>query len=145
MNRRTLIRSIVGLAALLGVAPRLVCKSAGETLESDHECGAFCFDSAERIARLNIEETGEWKLALHDWSKRRMVVTRCGSAACEVRLASPGHHPYWEYTRRSLSPEEKGSFQAEFGRSHWLLLLDFRGFILNGRFNGWKPSVGPRV
>lgn len=152
MNRRSLIRSLVGIAGLIGIPQVIKSRPTSEFAATDHECDAYCFDSAESIARANIEETGEWKLRMHDWSKRRMVFTRCGAAACGVYLASPSHHPYWEYERRLLTPEETVSFQAEFGRRHWLLLSgrkdgassNIRGFILDGRYDGWNLSVGPR-
>lgn len=152
MNRRSLIKSLVGVAACVGLSPKVSTATPRDGLKDGHECGDYCFDSAENIARANIKETGTWKLQLHDWARRRMVVTRCGQAACEVTLASPSHHPYWEYKRRYLTREETESFHAEYGRVHWLLVsggiptnLQIRGFILNGRHDGWNLSTGGTV
>ncbi len=145
MNRRSLIRSLVGVAAFVGFAPQVgTAATAGEP-QSGHQCTDICFSDAENVARANIKETSGWKLQTHDWTKRRMVVTRCGQAACEVTLAHPTHHPYREYRCRSLTTEEKASFRAEYGRAHWLLRMspdfEIRGFILNGRCDGWNISV----
>lgn len=142
MNRRSLIKSLAGLVAFVG-APHMAQAVAHGNMDSDsdHECGDYCFYSAESIARANIKETGDWKLTLHDWSSRRMIVTRCGTAACEVSLDGS----QWQYKKRKLSTEERASFRVEYGRTHWMLLGDnVRGFVLNGRYNGWNLSVGPK-
>lgn len=147
MNRRSLIKSLAGLIAAVGLAPRpMRAAECSANSAADHECGPYCFDSAESMARANINETGGWKLSLHNWNRRTMVVTRCGEAACEVRRTRES----WEYHRRSLTPEEKTSFHVEYGRVHWMLLAFsrsdarcIRGFILNGRHDGWNISTGP--
>lgn len=147
MRRRAIFKSLLGIAAIVGLAPRITAYTDNSTDDS-HQCVDMCFSVAEDVARANIRETGKWKLQLHDWTKRRMVVTRCGQAACEVTMTGPSHHPYWEYKRRYLTHEEKTSFHVEYGRSHDLILLFrrddpflFRGFILNGRQDGWNLSV----
>lgn len=147
MNRRDLIKS-ASAAGLIAVIPNIGQSASDGEGDSDHTCDSFCFDQAEGVARAIIEETGSWKLNLHDWTKRVMVVTRDGRSACEIRLTSPGHHPYWTFRRRWLTREERESFRAEYGRSHWLLLgvgiserTQIRGFILNGRKDGWNLST----
>lgn len=152
MKRRSLIKSLVGVAALVGIAPKVSAGSPGDRLKDGHECGDMCFYYAENVARENIKETGSWKLQSHDWTMRRMVVTHCGQAACEVTLARRTPRPHWEYKRRYLTHEEKESFHAEYGRVHGLLVsgalspdLQIRGFILNGRHDGWNFSTGGSV
>jgi hypothetical protein len=149
MNRRDVFRSLLGMAACYGLTPQIPTVLAENNDNDDHQCGDSCFYAAETVAREIIKETGHWKIGLHDWSKRRMVVTQCGNAACEVRLASPSHYPYWEYCRRRMTSEERASFRAEYGRSHQLILCFrrdgegflFRGFVLNGRQDGWNLSM----
>lgn len=149
MNRRSLIKSLAGFIALVAALPKGASASRRNMSTPDvHDCNAFCFDAAEMLARRNIQETGDWKLKLHDWSNRTMVVTRCGAAACEVSREGA----IWKYSRRSLTPKEASEFRAEYGRSHWLLMSQgasggksIRGFILNGRHDGWNLSIGPPV
>lgn len=147
MDRRSLIKSLTGMAVLLFALPSVTRASASRRPSDNHQCDDYCFDAAEVIARANIAETGDWKLRLYDWRKRSMIVTRCGVAACEVSRASTPREPHWEYRRRSLTSDEQSSFRAEYGRSHWLLLgfsaNNIRGFILNGRHDGWSISTGP--
>jgi hypothetical protein len=115
--------------------------------EPDHECGPYCFQSAETVAREIINETDQWKRGTHNWRNRVMVVTRCGCAGCEIALRADE----WQYKQRPLTTEEQRSFKAEYGQVSFLLLsLDLspstriRGFILNGRKNGWNLSVEKR-
>lgn len=150
MNRRDLIKS-ASAAGLIAVIPKAAQSVGGgdDSSDPDHVCDSVCFVQAEALARTIIRETGSWKLHLYDWTKRVMVVTRDGQSACEIGLASPSHNPYWTFKRRWLTHEERESFQAEYGRSHWLLMgvgisetIPIRGFILNGRKDGWNLSTG---
>lgn len=139
MNRRSLIKlaGIAGVAAMVGGDTRST--AAVET--GEHRCNDYCLSAAEAVARANIKETGGWKLELHDWSARRMIVTRCGRAGCEVSMKGA----QWAFAPRRLASDEIVSFRNEYGVSHWLLLasndLRIRGFIYNGRHDGWNLSV----
>lgn len=143
MRRRSLLQSL-GLAGLatLAIGQQNNAEVVGDP--EGHKCEQFCFDSAETIARQNIAETGSWKESLHDWSTRTMVVTRCGLAGCEVSKETGRSD--WRFRRRALSPDERCSFRDEYGRVAPLLLtievMAIRGFILNGRHDGWNLSTG---
>lgn len=148
MNRRTVFKSLLGVGAMLGLAPLASANIGHADNYDDHQCNDTCFHIAQDLARAIIEEMGDSKIGLHGWTKRKMVVTRCGNAACEITLASSSRHPYWEHRQRHLTHEEKTSFRAEYGRSHWLILcfrqgdpFAYRGFILNGRRDGWDLSI----
>jgi hypothetical protein len=149
MNRRTIFKSILSGIALLGLRPQVLASANSARSDDDHDCSDSCYHAAEKVAREIIKETGHWKIGLHDWTKRRMVVTQCGNAACEVGLEALGTPPVWMYRRRRLTSEEKDSFRAEYGRSHDLILCFrrdgerflFRGFVLNGREDGWNLSA----
>jgi hypothetical protein len=113
-------------------------------------CGAL-FSSNETLAREIIAETGGWKRDLLRSRKRKdlpMVASRQGCCGCEIRLNDKHHEGEWTYHLRALTTHEKQAFQQEYGRSAALLLhqqmgdgFKVRGFILNGRKEGWNISV----
>lgn len=115
---------------------------------SESYSSQFQFEQVEQLARVIIAETGEWKESLE--RRGPMVVTCHGREACEITLPKNAHHPDWVFQRRMLTESEKASFEAEYGRSgHYLILgqqmgtkRQIRGFILNGRLDGWQLSVG---
>ena len=144
MNRRSLLRglSLTGLVAMFASAGRSSTAVAGTN--SDHECGDYCYEQADTVAREIIKETDHWKRQIHDWQKRVMVVTRCGHAGCEISLRDNE----WQYKQRALTSDEREGLIREYGRSASLLLVlgfndstKIRGFILNGRADGWNLSI----
>lgn len=110
----------------------------------------FRFERVEQLARAFIAETGAWKEDLGRHGP--MVVTLNGQEACEITLPEGAHHPDWIFECRMLTESERLSFLAEYGRVGYSLILrqviggrEIRGFILNGRQDGWQLSVGKRI
>lgn len=147
MNRRELISKGAGAVAIAVCSGRAV---AGNAFTLEPLCdNQMCANFLETTAREIMEETGEWKQAiLKNRTVKRMLVTRTGCCGCEITLPKGSNHPDWQYTRRNLTLAERESFNAEYGRqASFLLGMDIsptmrvRGFILDGRREGWNLSV----
>lgn len=105
----------------------------------------------ETLAREIITETGEWKQGIvraGDRKGKPMIVTRHGCCGCELTLEQGKSHPDWTYQLRHLTTEENRTFHEEYGKVAPLLIgmsmsdgFQIRGFILNGREEGWNLSV----
>lgn len=151
MNRRELITG-VGIVAVAVCGGRVVAGNAFalEPLCDNQMCvNLMCVNFLEITAREMMEETGEWKQAiLKSRTNKRMLVTHRGCCGCEIALLAGANHPDWKYTRRNLTPSERESFHAQYGQQASFLrglqitpTMQIRGFILNGRQEGWNYSV----
>lgn len=147
MNRRELITKGAGVIAIACVSGRAV---AGNAFTFDPLCNnQMCVNFLETTAREIMQETGEWKQAiLRSRTVKRIFVTHRGCCGCEITLPEGANHPDWQYTRRNLTLAERESFHAEYGQQAPLLLdtnitptMRIRGFILDGRREGWNLSV----
>lgn len=146
MNRRKLLKSIgVGAASL--TLP-VVAMGNADNSSDGHTCpdNGVCEWRALTVAKEYIAETGEWNQYVRGRIGRPLIYTVCGGTCCEVSLR--GSHPDWEFTTRRMRPDEIKSFREEFGRTNWLLLgiklqsnMTVRGFVLDGRREGWNISV----
>lgn len=174
-NRRAFLSSLTGL--VVGGAAAMVATREAKTesqsvvitvrsndghivkvLNADSDKTCECMpELAENLAREIMSDTGEWKESiLRTRSKDRpMLATRYGCCGCEVSLASGAHHPDWTYKVRPLTSAERSSFRQEYGNMAGYLLhtgpsdsrFEYRGFILNGRREGWNVSIrtlGPK-
>lgn len=147
MNRRELIGMAAGVVAIAVCRGRAV---AGNAFTPEPLCdNQMCANFLETTAREIMEETGDWKEGiLRNRTVKRMLITRYGCCGCEVTLPTGSSHPNWRYSRRNLTRAERDSFHAEYGRQAPLLLgtnitptMQIRGFILDGRREGWNLSV----
>jgi hypothetical protein len=147
-NRRSFLSSLVGLVAGGAAAAVITTGQVQAESVSACECSPWLVES---LAREITTETGEWKEAIlrtRDKSKP-MVVTRYGCCGCEINLPIGAHHPDWTYTARSLTAQERSTFKREYGNMAGYLLhsgpsdgrFEYRGFILNGRREGWNVSI----
>lgn len=147
MNRRELLTVGAGAVAVACISGRVV---AGNGFSLEPLCdNQMCVTFLETTAREIIEETGEWKQAIfRSRTNKRALVTHRGCCGCEVTLPEGANHPDWRYTRRNLTPAERESFHKEYGQQASFLLgmdiaptMRIRGFILDGRREGWNFSV----
>lgn len=147
MNRREFIAKSAGAVAIAVCSGRAV---AGNAFTLEPLCdNQMCANFLEATAREMMEETGEWKQAiLKSRTNKRMLVTHGGCCGCEIALPEGAKHPDWQYTRRNLTPAERESFHLEYGQQAPFLrglqitpTAQIRGFILNGRQEGWNYSV----
>lgn len=151
-TRRNFLSSLCGLLAGVSVSA-LSTRSATARQSSTSVCGNPCF-GVEAVAREIMTETGDWKeeLTKHRSKNLPMVVTRYGCCGCEITLREGTHHPDWTYTTRLLTEHEQKTFREEYGNTAPLILalaptdarFEYRGFILNGRREGWNFSVRQR-
>lgn len=150
-NRRSFLSSLAGAStAAWAIAYVPISEAQAESINRHYatcECSGMM---VEALAHEIINETGGWKE--HILSTRKnggpMVVTRHGCCCIEIALKDGSHHPDWTYTYRQLTIEERRSFHEEYGNSAPLLTcltfnptMEIRGFILNGRREGWNLSV----
>lgn len=146
MNRRTLLvnsgKAVAGVALLGSVTPAQHVTELSDT----HVCSRLCEYHADKLARQIIAETGEWKQSLERHGP--MVVTTHGQVCCEITLPLGKRHPDWTFTPRSMTRDEQESFMLAYGKAGFWYLLNssigsgrLRGFILNGRTDGWNVSV----
>jgi len=138
------MQTIMGAVALV-FGPRKQ-NSAHDGGIQEHYCDEWCGRRAEKLARASIAISGNWKKELHRHGP--MIYTVCGVTGCEVWLSNPSHHPYWEYRVRPMTDAERQSFLDHYGRAGRLCLVGMplgsatvRGFVLNGRLDGWQFST----
>lgn len=119
-------------------------KAAVETVQP---CERFsCSTMLETLARESIAETAQWKRELGLPRKGQpMVYSLYGCCGCEVTVDAKGE---WVFTTRPLTQSEQASFKEEYGNQAPLMLamnptksLEIRGYVLNGRREGWNLSV----
>lgn len=150
MNRRSMLINsgkAAGAFALSSAMARATPASTLKDLSEQHVCGSYCRERVDRVARRIIEETGEWKQSLG--RRGAMIVTDHGQVCCEIVLPADAQHPEWEFTVRDMASRERESFAFEYGHAGFWYLLgqqmgsrQVRGFIHNGRLDGWQLSVG---
>lgn len=106
----------------------------------------FCENFLELTAREFIQETGDWKKEMGlPRAGKPMVYSFYGCCGCQISLDKDGN---WQYERRSLTVGEHRAFKEEYGNQAYLLhglevgnAFQIRGFVLNGRKEGWSLST----